>query len=55
MDYKFVCYGNFDKQLYECMIRCPYKNECENTKLLKELKWEVEHGKSKDNKDKVLS
>lgn len=52
---KFVCYGTFDKNLFECMIRCPYRNECESLKQLKELNWEAEHGRTKTNEDEVLS
>ena len=54
MDYKFVCFGTFDKQLYECMIKCPYREECEQTKMLRMLKKDVEEN-AKNNKDKVLS
>lgn len=54
MDYKFVCFGRFNKQLYECMIKCPYREECKQIKMLRMLKEDIEEN-AKNNKDKVLS
>ena len=29
MDYKFCCYGTYNKTNFKCLIKCPDKEQCE--------------------------
>lgn len=48
---KFVCYGMYKQNEFKCLIKCPFKKECEQAtesrKFFKQLERNCENGKNK--------
>lgn len=46
---KFLCYGTFENK-FKCLIKCPFKIECERKLQIDKMKKEVDKQNGKNNK-----
>lgn len=49
MDYKFCCYGTYNKYNFRCLIKCPDKEQCEFETGVE--KWKKYHQPKEEEQD----